>query len=113
MKADGTVIREYRNGLEVTSPAGTRTWYPQQRMLAAAQAGTPPELPADPMKGRRWLELHSAALRSLISDLVGGSAAEMQGLEAAEARDLRGDLFRQIEYRAEIASFFAARRQAR
>jgi hypothetical protein len=106
-RPDGTIVRYTLNGIQITKPDGTGQFIPRQKTYAHAQPPTPPELPADPSRGRNWIKLHNEALLSLISALVRGDKSEMSKFSAVEATQTGGDMFKQIEYRTQIAAFLA------
>jgi hypothetical protein len=106
-KPDGTIVRHTQSGTQITKADGTRQFIPRPTPYAHAQAPTPPELPADPGRGRTWIELHNGALRSLISTLVRNDVSEMSKFSAVEAEQTGGDVFKQIEYRTQVAAFLA------
>jgi hypothetical protein len=106
-KPDGTIVRHTPRGTQITKPDGTSQFIPHQVVFSHAQPPTPPELPADPGRGRQWIELHNGALLSLIKALVREDESEMSKFSAVEAARTGGDVFKQIEYRTQIAAFLA------
>jgi hypothetical protein len=106
-RPDGSLIRQYPNGSEVTDPTGNKRWFPNMAVAASAQPPTPPELPADPARGRLWFEEHNKHLLELIAVLVRDDAASLDVLRREEAKDAGADLFKQVRYRTRIAVFFA------
>ncbi|MBN3760746.1 DM9 repeat-containing protein [Burkholderia sp. Ac-20365] len=107
-KADGTVVRKFPNGSQVTYPDGKQEFFPAQHILSNAQMPTPPELPADPQRGRLWLDQHNAALLEVIRTMVRRDESEMQKFSDAERKEAGTDVYRQIGYRTKIAEFLAA-----
>jgi hypothetical protein len=104
---DGSIRRTQRGTITIIKPDGTKQTTPLMGVRSDVQAGTPPELPADPKRGRIWAEQHNAAIRDLISDIVHGDPAEMARFSDAEQRATHGDLFAQIAYRTKVATFLA------
>lgn len=109
--ADGSVRREFRSGIEITAPDGSKTWYPVGYAMSNSQPPTPPELPSDPAKGLRWLQMHNDALQRIIATYLGKDQASIDRYAAREQRDAGDDLFKLITYRTEIAAFYASRKQ--
>ncbi|SEI15951.1 hypothetical protein SAMN05192544_102713 [Paraburkholderia hospita] len=107
-KADGTVVRKLLNGSQVTYPDGRQEFFPAQHTLSNAPMPTPPELPADPQRGRLWLNQHNAALLEVIRTMVRRDESEMQKFSDAEREEAGNDVYRQIGYRTKIAGFLAA-----
>lgn len=103
---DGTVERRTPHGGTRTKPDGTREVI-RQPVFANAPIGTPPELPADPNQGRRWMEMHNMQLLSMIHALVKNSQSEVQKFDEAERKVNSSDLFDQIAYRTKVATFLA------
>ncbi|WP_085059576.1 DM9 repeat-containing protein [Ralstonia solanacearum] len=68
-KADGTMVRILPSGTQTTHPGGRQDFIPTQVAMSNAPMPTPPELPADPQQGRRWLDQHNEALLDLIRTL--------------------------------------------
>jgi hypothetical protein len=104
---DGSIKREFPNGLEIIAANGAKTWYPAQRMMMNAQPGTPPALPSDPKQGRFWLENHSDALKGIIGTYLKDDANAQKQYDAREKMDTGDDLFKLIAYRTEVAHFYA------
>ena len=103
---DGTVERRTPKGGVRTKPDGTQEKIPQLA-YAHAPIGTPPELPADPKQGRKWMENHNGALLSMIQALVKNEQAEMKKFDDSERRANVADIYEQIAYRTEVARFLA------
>jgi hypothetical protein len=103
---DGTVERRTPYGGIRTKPDGTQEKIPQLA-YAHTPVGTPPELPSDPKQGRLWMQKHSTELRSMIRALVKSSESEMQKFDQAEQKAKYSDLYDEIAYRTQIATFLA------
>jgi hypothetical protein len=103
---DGTIERRTPHGGTRTKPDGTQEEIPGVA-YAHAPVGTPPELPADPKQGRLWMEMHSMELLSMIRALVKDSESEMQKFDERERKVKYSDLYDQIVYRTEVATFLA------
>jgi hypothetical protein len=103
---DGTVRRFERNRIVETKPgAAPVVTRRNQSLPMQAQVGTPPDLPEDPLKGRNWMSRHNARLLALIGSLIGNDQNQLAQLAQAEQQRTAGDLFKQLEYRTEIANF--------
>lgn len=103
---DGTVERRTPKGGVRTKPDGTKEKIPQLA-FAHAPIGTPPELPADPKQGRKWMENHNSQLLWMIQALVKNNESEMKKFDDSERRANVADIYQQIAYRTEVASFLA------
>jgi hypothetical protein len=110
-RADGTVQREYSAGTQILRDGQQTEWIPRRRLQAiSGQAPTPPQLPEDPRQGRHWLEAHNKALDDIIEHYLKDNASARKVLDAREAAVAGGDLFKQIEFRTHVASFYASGR---
>jgi Protein of unknown function (DUF3421) len=103
---DGTIERRTPSGGTRTKPDGTQEKIPPLA-YAHSPVGTPPELPADPKQGRFWMEQHNRELLSMISALVKNNESEMQKFNEAERKVQYRDLYDQIAYRTQVATFLA------
>jgi len=109
-RTDGTIERREWNRIILIKPDGKTTVIPFTGIRSDTQAGTPPELPTDPQRGRGWIEEHNKALFALIESLVNGNTNEMAKFKAAEQQKVGNDLFAQIAYRTTTANVLAAHR---
>jgi hypothetical protein len=107
---DGTIRRTQQYRIIEIKPDGSRRVIPLGSIRSNAQPPTPPQLPADPVLGRRWVELHNEAILGVIRALVNDSAAEMAKFSNAEQAATGSDLFAQTAYRTKVASFLAGQR---
>ncbi len=106
---DGTIEQRTPNGGTRIKPDGTRE--PIRGLVYAnAPMPTPPELPEDPKQGRAWMERQNGQLLSVIRALVKNNEAEMKKFTDAESRAAADDIFEQIAYRAQVATFLAGGR---
>lgn len=107
---DGTIKRMQSRGVALIKPDGTTTFVPTMSLHSHVQHPTPPELPNDPRRGRAWIESHNEDLLAVITKLVGDDTAEMAKFSKAEEAAAGDDLFKQIVYRTNVATFLAGSR---
>jgi hypothetical protein len=105
--SNGTLERRQMNGVTVIASDGSRQFTPANAD-ATPQAGAPPELPADPARGRGWIEAQNGALLSVISSLVRNDSGQMAKFQAAESRATDNDVLAITTYRAKVAKFLAS-----
>jgi hypothetical protein len=110
------VRAEFPNGeVRVVMPLETRIWHvdgtkwscrAQTFALQETPAGTPPDLPQDPMQGRRWLERHNSNLHDLISLFARGDENVLAAIDAEERRMAGSDLFKQMTFRTGVVKAY-------
>jgi hypothetical protein len=103
---DGTIEHRTPSGGYRILPDGTRQTI-RPMVFANAPIGTPPELPADPNRGRKWMESHNQRLLLMIQALVKNDPSEMKKFNEREQQANVTDLYEQIAYRTEVAGFLA------
>jgi len=106
---DGSTKRTQRSTITITKPDGTKHVAPLMYTRSNTQAGTPPDLPADPQRGRGWVEQHNKEILAIISALVKADTAEMARFEKAEQAATGNDLFKKATYRTEVAAVLAGK----
>ena len=104
---DGSIRRTQQNAITVIHPDGSTQRIPLLSTRSHAQAPTPPDLPADPTRGRAWMEQHSAALLAMIKSLARNDDSEMAKFAKGERATVGDDLFAQLKYRTDVAGFLA------
>jgi hypothetical protein len=106
------VRAEFPNGeVRIVRPRETHIWYPNgsesvchvlSSLMQETPAGSPPDLPADPMQGRRWMENQNMRLHELISLLARDDQTVLDAIDAEEQRIAGTDLFKQITFRTGV-----------
>lgn len=106
------VQAEFPNGeVRIVRPLETRVWHHdgsksacrvQTAIMQETPAGSPPDLPADPMRGRRWMERQNMRLHELISLFARGDQKVLAAIDAEEQRVAGPDLFKQITFRTGV-----------